>query len=46
MRSRFFIMAFIVAALSLTTAGNTNAQNTTQPYIDMNTTVQHEVTPD
>ena len=46
MRSRFFIMAFIVAALSLTTAGNTNAQNTTQPYIDMNTTVQREVTPD
>lgn len=39
-------MAFIVAALSLTTGGNINAQNTTQPYIDMNTTVQREVTPD
>ena len=32
--------------LSIATPGCVNAQTTTQPYIDMNTTVKREVTPD
>lgn len=46
MKSRFTIVALIATALLLIGADKTVAQATTQPYIDMSTTVQREVTPD
>jgi uncharacterized protein YggE len=36
----------LVTTLLMTFAGNSFAQSTTQPYIDMSTTVEREVTPD
>lgn len=46
MKSRFTIVALIATALLLIGAEKAVAQTTTQPYIDMSTTVQREVTPD
>ena len=46
MKSRFTIVALIATALLLIGADKAVAQTTTQPYIDMSTTVQREVTPD
>ena len=46
MKSRFTIVALIATALLLIGADKAVAQTTTQPYIDMSTSVQREVTPD
>lgn len=46
MKRGFIVLAAVVSMLSIATPGYVNAQATTQPYIDMNTTVKREVTPD
>lgn len=46
MKRGFIVLAAVVSMLSIATPGCVNAQTTTQPYIDMNTTVKREVTPD
>lgn len=46
MKRGFIVLAAVVSMLSIATPGCMNAQATTQPYIDMSTTVKREVTPD